>query len=90
MKTTMVIVFAIMVMACTNDEEKIIDCAPLQSEMELTQIALWNFERLNNPYAKLVQGELASEEKIKQYEQEKEIYFKAYTQAVTNFHNCKY
>jgi len=90
MKTIATILLAFIVLACSEDQDPVKDCTPLQSEMELAQITLWNFERLNNPYAHLIEGAQPTEAAVEQYTKEKEIYFKAYTQAVTNYHNCKY
>jgi len=91
MKTIATILLAFIVLACSEDQDPVKDCTPLKNQMELTEITLWNFERLNNPYAQHAQeGTEPTKEEIDQYTKEKEVFFKAYTQAVTNYHNCKY
>lgn len=80
------IVLALLLTACHEDDEPQKDCTPLKSEMDLAAITLFNVER-QNPYN---YGATPTKQEVDTYNLTYELVFDAYTQSVTNYHNCKH
>jgi len=83
---TLALVFALILASCNEEDEPKKDCTPLKSEMELAGQALFSVER-QNPFN---YGATPTSKEVEEYNLQHEKYFDAYTQAVTNFHQCKH
>jgi len=80
------LLFVLCVCFSCGEEEVKPDCTPLKSTMELAAIALFEVER-SNPFN---YGAEPTKAEVDAYELQYEKFFDAYTQAVTDFHNCKH
>lgn len=81
-----IVVFALLLAACSEDDEPKKDCTPLKSEMELAAIQLFNVER-QNPYN---YGNEPTKQEVDAFNIAYEKVFYAYTLATKNYHDCKY
>lgn len=81
-----IVVFAVILAACNEEDEPKKDCTPLKSTMELAAIALFSVER-QNPYN---YGNEPTKQEVDEYQKQYDKYFFEYTLATKNYHDCKY